>query len=303
MRVHFRETLNNRWLIFGLRLALGGIFIAASVGKIPHQAEFINTVTSYGILPDNLAQLYGSVLPWVELFIGCCLVLGIFLTFASALSILLVLSFIIASAYGLLHPIEDSCGCFGQLIPMSHSASVALDVIMLLMAVLLLRGNRAESLSVGALLSKLNPRWGRRGRFVFEKGIKFAAIAIVVLAIGIPLVGGAQNSIDSMLDDALEQGKPGFLFFYSEGCGDCDKEKPIINGLERDYEGRVVFIYISYKEELQAVEEFNVNKTPTMLLVVGKDSNGEFVFQRFDDFTSEEKLRDSLDQVLGSGAH
>ena len=93
-----------------------------------------------------------------------------------------------------------------------------------------------------------------------------------------------------MLNDALEQGKPGFLFFYGEGCGDCEDEKPMINELERDYEGRVVFIYINYKEEAQAVEEFDVNKTPTMLLSV---------FQRFDSFTSEEMLRDSLDQVQG----
>ena len=91
------EIVNNRWLIFALRVALGGIFIAASVTKLSHQAEFINIVTSYGILPDSLARLYALIVPWAELVIGCSLVLGLFTRFAAALSIPLIVSFIVAS--------------------------------------------------------------------------------------------------------------------------------------------------------------------------------------------------------------
>jgi uncharacterized membrane protein YphA (DoxX/SURF4 family) len=193
MKARIKEIVDNRWLIFTLRLVLGGIFIAASVGKIPHQAEFINTVTSYGILPDNLAHAYGLILPWAELSIGCCLVLGIFSRLASALSIPLILSFIIASAYALFHTVEDSCGCFGQLIPISHSTSLAIDAVMLIMAVPLVL-HKAEFLSIGTLLSRLKLDAGRRRRFVFEKGSKFAVVALAVLAIGMPLLYSAPTS-------------------------------------------------------------------------------------------------------------
>jgi uncharacterized membrane protein YphA (DoxX/SURF4 family) len=193
MKARIKEIVDNRWLIFTLRLVLGGIFIAASVGKIPHQAEFINTVTSYGILPDNLAHAYGLILPWAELSIGCCLVLGIFSRLASALSIPLILSFIIASAYALFHTVEDSCGCFGQLIPISHSTSLVIDAVMLIMAVPLVL-HKAEFLSIGTLLSRLKLGSGRRRRFVFEKGSKFAVVALAVLAIGMPLLYSAPTS-------------------------------------------------------------------------------------------------------------
>jgi len=294
------RLLDNRWLIFALRLALGGIFITASIGKLSHQAEFINTVMSYGILPDSLAQLYGIVIPWAELFIGCCLVFGIFSTFASALIIPLTVSFMIANAYGLFYLAEDSCGCFGELIPMSHSASLAVDIVMLLMVVpLLLYRDKAAFLSIGALLSKLNLSLGKKEGSIFEKGSKFALIAVAVLIIGMPLFGCGQSSIDSKIDMALEQGKPAFLFFYLEGCGACENEKPIISALESDYKDRIVFIHIDSKEEVLAVMEFKVDKAPTMFLITGKNNDGEYiVHQRFDGFTCEETLRDSIDQVI-----
>jgi uncharacterized membrane protein YphA (DoxX/SURF4 family)/chitodextrinase len=190
----FEEIIDNRWLIFALRVALGGIFIAASVTKLSHQAEFIDIVISYGILPDSLAHFYALILPWVELVIGCSLVLGLFTRFAAALSIPVIVSFIIASAYGLFQAVGGSCGCFGQSIPINHSASLAIDVLMLLMAVtLLLHKHEVEFLSIGPLLSRLNLGLGRR-RFIFEEGSKFAIIALAVLIIGMPLLYSAATN-------------------------------------------------------------------------------------------------------------
>ncbi|MBE0415998.1 MAG: conjugal transfer protein TraF [Dehalococcoidia bacterium] len=294
------RLLTHRYLTPATRLALGGVFIVASISKLSHQAEFINTVTGYGILPHALAQVYGAALPWAELFIGCCLVFGIFSTLASTLIIPLTISFMIASAYGLFYLGSDSCGCFGELVPMSYSASLAVDIVMLLMVVpILLYRDKAAFLSIGALLSRLNPSFGEKKRAIFESGIRFAVIAVAVLAIGLPLFEYAPSSIDSKIDRALEQGKPAFLFFYREGCGACEDQKPIISVLESEYGDRIVFILVDYREEALAVSEFEVDKIPTMFLIVGKNEDGEYlVYQRFNGSTTEDKLRDSIDQVV-----
>jgi hypothetical protein len=54
--------------------------------------------------------------------------------------------------------------------------------------------HKAEFLSIGTLLSRLNLGSGRRRRFVFEKGSKFAVVALAVLAIGMPLLYSAPTS-------------------------------------------------------------------------------------------------------------
>jgi uncharacterized membrane protein YphA (DoxX/SURF4 family) len=283
MKARVKEMINNRWLIFILRVALGGIFIAASVSKLPHQAEFINIVTGYGILPDSLARFYALVVPWAELFIGCSLVLGIFPRLASALSIPLIVSFIVASAYRLFRPVEDACGCFGQSIPISHSVSLTIDVVMLLMALqLLLHKDEVGFLSFGRLLFKRDPVLGRRGR-VFEETSKFVMVALAVVVIGMPLVAGAQSSsgagsdgipnpdngsaqspIHSMIDNALNSSRPAFLVFWDE-CLPCEVSE-IVNLEQENYDENhtygdlIAFINISSAEDPQAVQQFEVDE-------------------------------------------
>ena len=319
MRARTGEILDNRWLMFALRLVLGGIFIAASVTKLQYQAEFIDTVAGYGLLPDSLVQLYGLVVPWVELFIGCCLILGIFTRFASAVSIPLTVSFVVASAYALFHPVEGGCGCFGQLISLSHPVSLLLDAVMLAIAFLLLFGKAGERfLSLAPLLVRYNPRSGRRGKDAFEKAGKLAVVALA-MAVVIPFVGGAQTTVEvevngtpapattptvisyeGEIDRALEQGKPVFLYFYSVGCSTCEEQKPAINELMREYGDRIVFMDALFGDSNVAME-FNVHGVPTVLLITGKDDGGEYIiYRRFEDVTGIETLRETIEQVLPS---
>lgn len=324
MKARIKEIVDNRWLIFALRLVLGGIFITASVGKLQYQAEFINTVISYGILPDRLAQFYGLMLPLAELFIGCSLVLGIFSRFTSALSIPLIISFIIASAYSLFHSLEDNCSCFGQLISLSHPVSLVLDAVMLLMArQLLLHKAREEFLSIGPLLYRLALDLGRRERFIFDKVSKFAivvlAMAVVVFSIwgaqsllntesaGTPGSddAGEQSLLYTELDSALASGKPAFLFFYCPVCpSGRGSQFEMIADLEREYGDRIVFIRINYKKDPQAAEKFDVEIDPTMLLITGKSDKGKYIVsQRFEGATDKEMLKDSFAQVLRNEPH
>lgn len=317
MRARTGEILDNRWFIFALRLVLGGILIAASVTKLQYQAEFVDIVAGYGLLPDSLAQVYGLVVPWVELFIGCCLVLGIFTRFASAVSVPLTVSFVIASAYGLFHPVAGGCGCFGQLISLSHPVSLLLDAAMLAIAFLLLFGKTGERfLSLAPLLVRYNPRSGKSGKDAFEKASKLAVVALAMVVV-IPFIGGAPTTVgaevnstpapgtvptaisyEGEIDRALEQGKPVFMFFYIVGCPPCVEQQQIINELMPDYGDRVYFLDIIIGGST-FLPQFEVKDTPTILLVTGKDDGGEYIiYRRFEDVTGIETLRESIEQVL-----
>jgi len=293
VKARVKEIIASVWLTHILRLALGGIFVAASVGKLQYRALFTDTVIGYDILPHSLAEFYGTVLPWAELFIGCCLVLGVFSIFASAISLPLIVSFIVASVYGLVRPVGDTCSCFGELVSLSHSQAIALDVVMLLMAgQLLLHRDKAESFGLGSLLSRRDLGRKRGAMFVF----RFIVVALVMV-ITVPFIGGTQRSLDDIVEG------PQFLFFW-DGCPDCfEYELNMIDELEQEYGDRIVFKRINYVEDPQAAEEFGVD-SPTMLLIAGKTDQGEYVVhQRFEGTVDKEMLRNSFDQVLSSEAH
>ena len=102
MNGKIQKFFTSEKLLLASRLLLGSIFVAASIGKLQHPGEFTTLVASYNILPYSLAAIYGYLVPWVELIIGAFLILGILTRFASALSIPLIVSFLIASSHRLL---------------------------------------------------------------------------------------------------------------------------------------------------------------------------------------------------------
>ena len=53
-----------------LRVALGALFIISSFAKLQHPDLFVDAVQNYHMLPAGLADLFGTVLPWAELFVG-----------------------------------------------------------------------------------------------------------------------------------------------------------------------------------------------------------------------------------------
>jgi len=296
-----KDFSRNRWFLFMLRLALGGIFITAGIAKLSSQAEFINAVIGYGILPDSLARLYGYVLPWAELAIGLCLVLGLFTRVASGLVLPIALSFVIANSYAIYLQFQDDCGCFGALVPMSYPASLTLDILMMLIATVLLMGKeRVAFLSISAVLARISMPSMNKARSVLHRAGEFTLVAVLVLAVGIPLYGGtSQSPIYADIDNSLRVGKPALVYFYIEGCGDCDLQKPIIERLEQEYKSKLVFIRVDYSQEADVVLGFDVHGTPNMLLITDRRSDGEYdVYKRFSGLTSEETLRYCFDNCI-----
>lgn len=95
-----------------LRMILGAVFVYASVDKILHPAAFAEIVYNYQILPHPLINLTAVLLPWLELFIGLFLILGLWLPGALLLGNLLLATFLGALAFNMARGLDIHCGCF-----------------------------------------------------------------------------------------------------------------------------------------------------------------------------------------------
>ena len=135
------------------RVVLGGVLIFAGVLKLPHTHTFIWEINQYHILPSSLATAYGYTLPPVEIVLGSLLVLGLWLKISASLSGLLVLSFTIAKIAAFARGLDiDICHCFGPAVPLLAVPSLAVDFVLLALAIQILL-HRGEFLSMDALFS------------------------------------------------------------------------------------------------------------------------------------------------------
>lgn len=100
-------------LILGIRIALGIVFVYASIDKILHPAAFAQDVYNYQILPDALINITALILPWFELFLGTCLIVGILTPGALLSANALLIVFMIALIFNLSRGLNVHCGCFG----------------------------------------------------------------------------------------------------------------------------------------------------------------------------------------------
>jgi len=132
--------MKNILLDLGLRVIVGVTFLIAGTAKLPVQPEWVETWMAGKILPTSLTILYTSALPWIEIVIGSCLILGLFTKLFSLLSILVIASFIVGNVMALVSdlPVLDTlCGCFGVLPPMTHKWALVIDALLLVGAVLI----------------------------------------------------------------------------------------------------------------------------------------------------------------------
>jgi len=146
------QILTHPYLTLASRFGLGGVFIFSGVAKLATLDEFVEIVEEYDILPHSLSQLYAYPLPGLEVAIGVFLVLGLFLRTNAIISILLLISFLVAKSVNLYRGEHFSCGCFGTAETLS-SVTIALDVILLALAFQILF-HRGEFLSLGPWLSQ-----------------------------------------------------------------------------------------------------------------------------------------------------
>jgi len=96
-----------------LRVACGFLLLFASFDKVQDPGQFSKMiVTCYDILPTALVPLAAVVIPWLELFTGLCLILGLRWRGASLVFCLLMAAYSLTIVWDLLHGVDCNCGCF-----------------------------------------------------------------------------------------------------------------------------------------------------------------------------------------------
>lgn len=107
-----RKLLDNDYLTMFSRLFVGVVFIYASYYKIIEPAAFAKSIWYYHLVPGSLINLMALILPWLELFAGVGLILGVFYRGSVIWVNVLLVVFIIALASTIARGIDIDCGCF-----------------------------------------------------------------------------------------------------------------------------------------------------------------------------------------------
>ena len=309
-----KTILQNRWLIFSLRLILGAIFIVASIAKIQDIPRFVSTVTSYGILPDGLAHLYGNIVPWVELLIGCSLIMGVFIRLSAVLLIPLIFSFMVASSYALANAVGGPCGCFGKFLTMSHPVSLTIDVLMLITASILIFNKDKEFISIGQLVKRYHIKSSE-----IEIGSRLALVGFMTAVIGFSAIGvhnlvtqpdvtsetvTIPSPLAADVDAALLQRKPVLMEFYIDGCHLCQAAAPIIYDIEKEFDNKIVLLRIDYHQYFQnpeVVTDLSIINIPTVLVIANKNSDGKYtILGRFEGGIDRNALQSSIENAIKS---
>jgi putative oxidoreductase len=122
-----------RWVGWGARITLAGLFLWAGIRKVMEPELFLQDIESYELLPYRWAWLTSIWLPFLEITAGAALLTTRRWAQAGAVIIggmLLVFLVAIISAWA--RGLSLSCGCFGASTePANYSWLVVRDLLML----------------------------------------------------------------------------------------------------------------------------------------------------------------------------
>ena len=183
-----KNFLQNRWLWFTLRLLIAGIFLFTAVFKIADINGFIDLVIGYGLLPDGPSRLVGWVVPWVELYIGCALILGVFVRLTQVIVIPLMVVFGIVNIYAIVSDSVIMCGCLGSFLSLPHPVSLTLNCIILVFSLVLITQKEKDFLILGRVFDRIKPDFRAKRRLCFNVSLVASVVLVMAVVTGIIFV-------------------------------------------------------------------------------------------------------------------
>lgn len=104
----------HRYLAMVVRFYLAFIFITACIHKIQSPESFAVDIATYQLLPLIFINLLAIMLPWIELGAGVMLATGTKSRSAALMVSGMMIMFMIALTFALVHDLNISCGCFAS---------------------------------------------------------------------------------------------------------------------------------------------------------------------------------------------
>ena len=104
--------IQNKNIIFLLRLIMGLVFIIAAYPKILDPNAFSSNIHNYGVTPLYIENLIALILPWIELFIGISLIVKYKYESSLDICIYLMIAFTILISQAYIRGLSIDCGCF-----------------------------------------------------------------------------------------------------------------------------------------------------------------------------------------------
>jgi uncharacterized membrane protein YphA (DoxX/SURF4 family) len=108
------DSRKVRKILVGIvRLSLGVLFLYSSLHKIREPYSFLSSVYSFQLVGPGLGVWIAVCLPWLELMLGLCLMVGLCVGGALLGCLLLLVTFTLAQGSALSRDLPIVCGCFG----------------------------------------------------------------------------------------------------------------------------------------------------------------------------------------------
>jgi uncharacterized membrane protein YphA (DoxX/SURF4 family) len=106
--------LTHPWLSVRVQIALGAIFVSASLPKILDPPTFAHMIYNYRLVPGSFINVMALVLPWIEMISGVALILGAWRRTAATVIAGLLLIFALAMSINIVRDNAVDCGCWGS---------------------------------------------------------------------------------------------------------------------------------------------------------------------------------------------
>lgn len=99
------------YIILFMRIVLGLVFIVASYDKLLNPQQFARDISNYHFIPFGLENFVAIILPWIELFIGASLILGIMIDGSVLTTGVLLIMFNFLVFQAMIRGFNIECGC------------------------------------------------------------------------------------------------------------------------------------------------------------------------------------------------
>ncbi len=105
------RVLGHPGLTLVYRLVLGYVFLTYGLEKIFLSKDFAHNIMNYELMPHAWVNIAALVMPWVEVFAGLQLIVGLRVRSGALLSASMLVMFMMAISIAMARGLEINCGC------------------------------------------------------------------------------------------------------------------------------------------------------------------------------------------------